>query len=173
MIKIFIKCCQRQQVSTLLLKTLLGVVHWVVCLKIDLFWFWLVPFVYSNKKCPGFTDWIIWRALKRTKWIKKKAVSWFVGFECPFRGEKKLLLEQENLDTVLNSISTWTPACILNLKVWILKMRASQVNIFKILKSCISKWENRLEWADFPQRNITPSHRATLPPWKQKKLTSP
>ena len=42
---------------------------------------------------------------KPTKWIKQKAVSWvdgfMVGFECPLRGEQKLLLENENLDSVL------------------------------------------------------------------------
>ena len=29
-----------------------------------------------------------------------------VGFECPLRSEKKLLLEKENLDSVLKSVST-------------------------------------------------------------------
>ena len=29
-----------------------------------------------------------------------------VGSECPQKGEKKLLLEQENLDSVLKAIST-------------------------------------------------------------------
>ena len=29
-----------------------------------------------------------------------------VGSECPLKGEKKLLLEQENLDSVLKAIST-------------------------------------------------------------------
>ena len=44
---------------------------------------------------------------KRTKWIKKKAVFMgLVGFECLLRSEKKLLLEQENLDSVLKSTST-------------------------------------------------------------------
>ena len=33
-----------------------------------------------------------------------------VGFECPLRGEKKLLLENENLDSVLRSIPTWNTA---------------------------------------------------------------
>ena len=40
-----------------------------------------------------------------------------VGFEFPLRGEKKLLLEQENLDSVLKSIFTSSPAPILNLKM--------------------------------------------------------
>ena len=31
---------------------------------------------------------------------------WLTGFECPLRGEKTLLLEQKNLDSVLKSIST-------------------------------------------------------------------
>ena len=30
----------------------------------------------------------------------------FIGFWCPPRGIKKLLLEKENLDLVLNSVST-------------------------------------------------------------------
>ena len=29
-----------------------------------------------------------------------------VGFECPLRGEKKVVLEQENLDSLLKSIPT-------------------------------------------------------------------
>ena len=29
-----------------------------------------------------------------------------VGFECPLSGEKNLLLEKENLDSMLKSIST-------------------------------------------------------------------
>ena len=54
-----------------------------------------------------------------------------VGFECPLRGEKKLLLEQENLDwLLLKSIYTWSPASALNLKMWILKMRVLQAIFF-------------------------------------------
>ena len=36
-----------------------------------------------------------------------------VGFECTLRGEKKLLLKQEDLDSLLKSISTSSPASIL------------------------------------------------------------
>ena len=64
-------------------------------------------FVYINTKCSGFTDWMVGGPSKRTKWIKKENnFMGLVGFECPLRGEKKLLLEQENLDSVLKSIST-------------------------------------------------------------------
>ena len=55
-----------------------------------------------------------------------------VGFECPLMGEKKLLYEKENLDSVLESISAWSSAPVLNLKLWILKMRAPRQNIFEI-----------------------------------------
>ena len=40
-----------------------------------------------------------------------------VRFECPLKGEMKLPLEQENLDSVLKTISSWSPACILNLEM--------------------------------------------------------
>ena len=71
-----------------------------------------------------------------------------VRFECPLKGEMKLPLEQENLDSVLKTISSWSPACILNLKMLILKMSTQQAKSFGILKSCISKWENgcRMNW---------------------------
>ena len=45
----------------------------------------------------------------------KNSFMGFVGFEGPLIGEKKLVLGQENLDSVLNSISTWSPVSILNL----------------------------------------------------------
>ena len=48
-----------------------------------------------------------------TKSLKKKAVSGLVGFECPLRGERKLLLQQENLDSVLKSLSTLKPCMYL------------------------------------------------------------
>ena len=37
---------------------------------------------------------------------KESSFMGLVGFECPLRGEKKLLLENENLDSVLRSIPT-------------------------------------------------------------------
>ena len=59
---------------------------------------------------------------------------------------------------MLKSVSPWSPACILNLKIWILKMRAPQVKIFEFLKSYISKWENgpRMNWP--PPKRYTPPH---------------
>ena len=41
---------------------------------------------------------------------KESSFMGLVGFECPLRGEKKLLLENENLDSVLRSIPTWNTA---------------------------------------------------------------
>ena len=64
------------------------------------------------------------------------------GFEGLLRGAKKLLLKQENLDSVLKSIFTWSPACILNFKMCMLKKGHHIQNIFEFLKSCISKREN-------------------------------
>ena len=48
------------------------------------------------------------------------------------------------------------PCIILNLKMWILKMRAPQAFFFYFLKSSISKWENgwKMNWP--PIRNIPP-----------------
>ena len=37
---------------------------------------------------------------------KESSFMGLAGFACPLRGKKKLLLEQENLDLVLKSIST-------------------------------------------------------------------
>ena len=65
-----------------------------------------------------------------------------VGFEYPLRAEKKLLLEQENLGSVLKLISTWGPASILILKMWILKMSVQQAKISEFLKTSILKWKN-------------------------------
>ena len=95
-----------------------------------------------------------------------------VGFKCPLRGEKKVVLEQENLDSLLKSIPTWNPACILNLKMWILKTRAA--NFFEILKSCISKWENgrRMYWPS-PKKYNLPHRTTPSPPWNQKYFDLP
>ena len=73
-----------------------------------------------------------------------------VGFEGPLKDEKKLLLEKENLDSVLKSVSTWSPVSALNLKMCILKMRIPQAKmfwVFEILHLKISKWtENELTY---------------------------
>ena len=37
---------------------------------------------------------------------KESSFMGLVGFECPLSGEKNLLLEKENLDSMLKSIST-------------------------------------------------------------------
>ena len=72
----------------------------------------------------------------------------FMGFECPLRDEKKLLIAQEKLDSVLRSISSWSPSSVLNLEMWILKMRVPHAQIFWILEILhfkIRKWtENEL-----------------------------
>ena len=80
-----------------------------------------------------------------------------VGLEWPLQGQKKLLLKQENLDSMLKSLTTSSPACILNLKMWILKMRVPQDKISEIFKSWISKWENghRTNWPSPKKYTIT------------------
>ena len=94
---------------------------------------------------------------------KESSFMGLVGLMDKLRGEKKLLFEEENLDSVFKSISTWSPASILNLKLWILKMRAPQAKCFEFLKSCISKCENggRMNWPP-PNKYNTP-HRASPP----------
>ena len=52
-------------------------------------------FTLTQKALTLLTGWFGGPS-KPTKLIKKKAVSCLVGFECPLRGEKKLLLEPEN-----------------------------------------------------------------------------
>ena len=92
----------------------------------------------------------------------------FMGFECPLRDEKKLLIAQENLDSVLRSISSWSPSSVLNLEMWILKMRAPHAQIFWILEILhfkIRKWtENELT----SPLKISIPYGTTLPPltWK-------
>ena len=90
----------------------------------------------------------------------------FGWFWCPLRGERKLLLEQENLDSVLKSISTWSPASILNLKMWILKMRAPQEKNFWIVEILHFKMgkRRRMNWP-FPKKYTPPIGQ---PPWNQK-----
>ena len=180
---LFIKCLiqrlisQRQQVSALLLKTLLRVVHRIVCLQMDFFRFWLVAamFVYIHTKCSSFTNRMLWRALLTHQMDKKESTFMgLFGFECPLRGEKKLLFEQGDLDSVLKSISTWIPAWILNLKMWILKMRA-QAKLFEFLKSCISKCENRrrMNWVPPKKYNPLPLIEQLPGPEIKNILTSP
>ena len=69
-------------------------------------------------------------------WKRKHFLMCLVGFECPLWSKKKLLLEKENLDSVLSFV--------LNLKMWILKMRALQAK-----KICI------FEIFDFKMRECT------------------
>ena len=90
-----------------------------------------------------------------------------VGFEYPLRAEKKLLLEQENLDSVLKLISTWGPASILILKMWILKMSVQQTKIFEFLKTSISKWKNG------ESKNEPPPIIGHSSPLKSKIFSSP
>ena len=87
---------RRQQVSILLLKTLFLIVHRLLVYKRMLF-----DLVYIPTECSGFTDWMAWRALLTHQMDKKESMG-LVGFEDPLRGEKKLLLEQENLDSMLS-----------------------------------------------------------------------
>ena len=104
------------------------------------------------------------RPSKPTKWIKKKTLScvWLVLRVGPLKDEKKLLLEKENLDSLLKSVSTWSPVSALNLKMCILKMRIPQAKmfwVFEILHLKISKWtENELT---YPYEIQTLPHRGT------------
>ena len=68
-----------------------------------------------------------------------------VGFECPLKGEKKLLLGQENLDSVSKSIPIWCPATVLNLKMQILTMRALQAKKIYIFEIFHLKLRKRME----------------------------
>ena len=88
-----------------------------------------------------------------------------IGFTCPLRGGKKLLLEQKKIRFSFKVNFHLKRCIILNLKMWILKMRAPQAFFFYFLKSSISKWENGWKMNCPPVRNIpppsSPSHRAT------------
>ena len=132
------------------------------------FQFWLIAAclsILTQNDLAILTGWFRGPS-KRTNWIKKSSFTGLVTFECPLRGEKKPLLEKENLDSVLKSISTSSLACILNLNMWILKIKAPQVKIFEPLKSCISKWENRrrMNWPP-PKKYPSPSQDNSFPPW--------
>ena len=50
--------------------------------------------------------------------------------------------------------------------MWIMKIRTSQAKIFKFLKSCISKWENRwrMNWPSPKKYSPFSSHRTNIPP---------
>ena len=71
-----------------------------------------------------------------------------VGSLCLLRGEKKLLLEKENLGSLLKSKSTWSPASVLNLKMWIRFLN------FWNLTFQNEKMDGK--WTDSPLRNTTP-----------------
>ena len=108
---------------------------------------------------------------------KESSFMGLVGFECPLRGQKKLLLQQEILDLVLKSISTWSSTCILNLNIemWILKIRVPQTKIFEFLKSCISEWENvsRMNWSPlkkYIKYILSLPHKTTPSPPRPLKL---
>ena len=65
--------------------------------KRSFFLSWLVAamFLYTLLKCSGFIDWMVLRALKTHQMDKKENTFMrLVGFECPLRDEKKLLLEK-------------------------------------------------------------------------------
>ena len=102
---------------------------------------------------------------------KESSFMGLVNFQCPLKGEKKLFLEKENLDSVLKSKFTWSPVSFLSLKMWISKMRTLQAKKFWIFEILPFKIKNgwRMNWP--PLRNIPPSHRAT-PPEIKNILTS-
>ena len=121
---------QRQRVSALFLKTLLGVLNRVVCLQKDHFWFGLVAamFVYNHNMLWLYTDWMVWRASELIKWIKNKAVPWvWLVFKAKW-GVKRNLYP---------SILYW--------KIWILKMRAPQAKIFWIFEILHFKMRKLME----------------------------
>ena len=93
-----------------------------------------------------------------------------VGLECPLGGEKKVVLEQEYLDSLLKSVPTWNPACILNLKMWILKMRAA--NFLKFWNLAFQNGKKDVECNNLPQRNIT-SLKGQPPPLESKVFWPP
>ena len=113
-----IKTYQKQRVSALFLKTpsccTLG------CLLTG----WLLVLTSSCHVCLNSHEmlWLDWRPAN--EW-RRKQFHGFGWFWVPTRSEKKLLLEKENLDSVLKSVSTWSPASVLNLKMWILEIYSS------------------------------------------------
>ena len=61
-------------------------------------------YIHTTTSLALLTGWF-GGSSKPTKWIKKESsFMGLVGFECPLKGEKKLLLGQENLDSVSKSI---------------------------------------------------------------------
>ena len=79
---------------------------------------------------------------------KESSLMGLVGSLCLLRGEKKLLLEKENLGSLLKSKSTWSPASVLNLKMWIRFLN------FWNLTFQNEKMDGK--WTDSPLRNTTP-----------------
>ena len=95
---------------------------------------------------PHKTLWLYWLGgLEGSKWIKNEE---FYGFGL-------LLLEKENLDSVLKSISTWNPASALNLKMWILKMKAAPAKLLNFWNLAFQKDKMDGEWTDLTLRNRT------------------
>ena len=90
--------------------------------------------------------------------MDKKAVSWaWLVLSAHWGVNRNYSSKKKNLDLVLNSKSTWSPASILNLKMWILKIRALQTNNFEFLKSCAFQNEKMdRKWTDLTLRNKTP-----------------
>ena len=76
---------------------------------------------------------------------------WLDGLGGPLKPPKK-----ENLDSVLKSVSTWSPASVVNLKMWILEIKVPQAKFFEIFKSSISKWVNGLNEPDSPNEIYPP-----------------
>ena len=60
--------------------------------------------VYIHTKCSGSTDGMNWRAHRTV--TKERSFMALVGFDCPMTGEKKLLLEKENLDSLLKYLKS-------------------------------------------------------------------
>ena len=95
---------------------------------------------------PHKTLWLYWLGgLEGSKWIKDEE---FYGFGL-------LLLEKKNLDSVLKSISTWNPASALNLKMWILKMKAAPAKLLNFWNLAFQKDKMDGEWTDLTLRNRT------------------
>ena len=105
--------------STLLLKTLLRVVHWVVCLK---------------------------KGSKPTKWINRNQFHEFGCFWVPTEGWKETAPWKKIRFTV--KVNIFLKPCIcLKSEYW--RWGCQWQNFFELLESCISKWENgqRMNWS--------------------------
>ena len=96
----------------------------------------------------------------------------FGWFWVSIEGWKETAPWTRELDSVLKSISIWSPAYNLNLKMWILKMRAPQAKNFEIFWN----WENghRMNWP--PPKKYNPSllkSKIFWPPPNSKITTPP